>query len=228
MPEMFEGDPDYKKIKAELEPFITRITKIKGKATPEYQRFKKNVLEWNERFAKAIRLSGMVNSIQRLQIPLWQELKTSPENRTLLTVIGLFRYLGLVESVGVTVLDMLVVVLAANRRDLHVERVHDVPRIVHAVDFGDFRHASLHSKLEFLKRNGLEETSKFIDRELRNAIAHLNFKMDSKGKVSIRRNGKWKNVKIAERINTFLRKFMMITLILSESGLDKISSKATS
>lgn len=53
MSEMFKGDPDYEKIKAELEPFITRIAKIKGKATPEYQKFKKNVHEWNKRFFKA-------------------------------------------------------------------------------------------------------------------------------------------------------------------------------
>lgn len=216
---MFEGDPDYEIIKAELDPFITRITKTKGKATPEYLRFKENVLEWNKRFDKALRTSGTVESIQKLQIPLMRQLKTTPENRRLLAVINLFRYLGLVESMGVSLLDMLVLLLVANGRDFHVERVHDLPRIVHAANFDDLDHVTLSAKIAFLERNGLEKTSGFIDRKLRNDIAHLDFNIDNEGKISTKNYG---HVNINDRINRFTRSFIMITLILSKAGLNKI------
>lgn len=222
MPEMFEGDPNYEKIKAELDPFITKITKVTGKTTPEYIRFKKNILEWNKRFGKAVETAGTVDSIQKLQIPLFQELETTPGNRRLLSVVGLYRYLGLVESLGTTVLDLLVILLIANSRNLHVERIYDVPRIVHASSFDDLEYVPLATKIAFLERNDLRETSKFIDRELRNAIAHLNFKIDSQGNISILRKGKWKSVNIYERINNFNKKFMMITLILSQRELNNI------
>lgn len=95
---MFEGYPDYEKIKAELDPMIARLAKAEGRTTPEYQRFKKKAHEWNEKFDKAARTAGTVESIQKLQIPLLQ--RKSSENRRLLAVINLYRYLGLVESLG--------------------------------------------------------------------------------------------------------------------------------
>lgn len=222
MSKMFEGQRDYQKIKAEPEPYITKITKVTGKATPEYRRFKENIEEWNKKFRRAVELAGTVDSIQQLQIPLYQQLKTTPEKRRLLSVIGLYRYLGLVESLGTTTLDLLVILLIANRRNLHVERFHDIPRIVHASSFDDLDDVSLAVKLAFLERNDLKETSKFIDTKLRNAIAHLTFRVDGKGEISIPRKGTWKRVNIYEEINNFNRKFMMITLILSEAELTKI------
>jgi len=222
MSKMFEGQPDYEKIKAELEPYITKITKVTGKATPEYRRFKENIKEWNKKFGRAAELAGTVDSIQQFQIPLYKQLKTTPEKRRLLSVIGLYRYLGLIESLGTTTLDLLVILLIANRRNLHVERFYDIPRIVHASSFDDLDDVSLAVKLAFLERNDLKETSKFIDRKLRNAIAHLNFKVDSKGEISIPRKGRWKKVNIYEEINNFGRKFMMITLILAEAELTRI------
>lgn len=222
---MFGGDPDYEEIKTELEPFITKITAITPKRSLEYLRFKENFIEWNERFVRAIEMMGIVQSIESFEPQLWQDLKTKPESQRQLSVLHLYRYLGSVESVGTTILDLLVVLLIANGYNFHVERVREVPRIVHAVDFKDLRHTSLQSKIEFIKRNGLKKTSKFIDRELRNAIAHLSFKMDSKGKTKIYRpsEGKWKNVNIRERINTFNRKFSIILILLQE-GLKKISA----
>lgn len=222
---MFEDDPDYEKIKTEIEPFITKIAYVTGKLTREYLRFKENYKEWNKRFQKAIEMAGIIQSVERVEHQLRQDLRTKPGNRRPLSVLLLYRYLGSVESFGTTILDLLIILLIANGCHFHVERVHAVPRIVHAVDFKDLRNTNLASKIEFLKRNGLKKTSTFIDRELRNAIAHLTYKMDSKGEISIyrARDGKWKNVNIYERINTFTNKFSMILIILGQEGLNKIS-----
>lgn len=120
-------------------------------------------------------------------------------------------------------MDMLVVLLVTNERDFHVERIHGLPQIVHAANFDDLEHVPLAAKMAFLERNGLKETSKFIDRLLRNDIAHLDFNIDEEGKISTKNYG---NVNIFERINTFTKKLMIITLILSQEGLDKIITKA--
>lgn len=215
----FTGDRDYKNIKGELVPFVTRITKTTGKMSPEYQRFKSNVSEWKERFGKAVELSGKVESIQQLLIPLMQELETKPENRRLLAVVNLFRYLGLVESVGASMVDLLVLLAVANGFEFHVERVHDLPRIVHATTFEDIDQVPLAAKVAFLERSGLKHSSKLINRLLRNDIAHLNFDIDQKGSVSTRNCG---NVDVNEKIGIFNRYFMMITLILSEEGLNRV------
>lgn len=219
MSKMFEGDSDYEKIKVELKPFITSITK--SKTTPEFVRFKQISHEWNKRFQKAVTTAGSVESVQKLMHPLFQELQARPENRRLLAVLNLYRYLGLVESLGVALLDLIVWLLVANGRDLHVERVHDVPRIVHVAKFKDLdsRNVTLGMKLGFLERNELKKTSKFIDRNLRNDIAHLDFSIDNVGKIS---TGHSNDVNIYERIDTFIRNFMKINLILTEDLLGKI------
>jgi hypothetical protein len=220
---LFNGDPDYKKIKRELEPFITKITKVTGKSKLEYKLFKKNVEEWRKRFHNTVLLMGMVDEVQKFQIPLMQQVKEKPEKRRLVNVLDLFRYLGFIESIGTSLLDMLILLLVANGHVLHVERVHEVPRIVHAKDFTDLRDVSLASKINFLKRNGCSESAKLIDRKLRNAIAHLNFKIDSKGNILIpAKKGRWKTVKVYEKINFFIRRYMMITWLFTDEGLHKV------
>ena len=214
MHEWFEGDPDYEDIKAELKPFIAKIAKTADKTTLQYTRFKKNFLEWKKRDFEALKLTRMLDPLEELQIPLMKQLQTTAENRPKIAVINVFRYLGYVESIGVSTMNMLVLLLIANGRDLHVERVHEIPRIVHAIDFDDIKHISLYEKIEFLKRNELTECSSLIDRKLRNAIAHLKFKMDDKGNISIRSKRKWRNVGMFERINTFVRRYMMISFTL--------------
>lgn len=221
MSELFGGDPDYPKIKAELKPFIVGITKGKRKATPEYVRFKAISSEWNKKMNKAVRTAATVESVQGLIAPLFHQLQAEPEKRKLLAVLNLYRYLGLVESLGAAFLDMLVWLLVANGCDFHVQRIYKVPSIVHAATFKDLEepNISLGVKLAFLERHGLKKTSKFIDRSLRNDIAHLDFSIDNNGKISTKHSD---NVNIFEKITTFLIKFTMINKILQEDLLGKL------
>lgn len=115
--------------------------------------------------------------------------KTSLDNWNLLTVVGLFRYLGLVESFGAQLVDLLVLLLVANGYDFHVEREHEVPRIIHATSLKDLRNAFLGPKVRFLERCGLRATSKIVDVGLRNSIAHLDFEIKENGMVSARSRG---------------------------------------
>lgn len=213
---MFEGEPDYEKIGSELNPLITYLYRL-GATDPRYIQFKQNLEEWNERFSKTIETIGTVESIQQFQIQIYEQLKKEPSKRRLLTVIGLFRYLGLVESIGALHIDLLILLLVAGGKHFHVERGHDVPRVVHATYLKDLRRATLASKISFLERNKLKETSKMVDVDLRNSIAHLDFRIDNQGKVSARSQGKLeKKIDIFQKLNKFNRKFIMISWILTE------------
>jgi len=214
--EMFRGAPDYKEIKSELDLLINNLYKM-GKMNPRRIQFKENLEEWYERLSDTVETTGTVESIQLFQLQLYEQLKQDPSKRRLLTVIGLFRYLGLVESIGALHIDLLILLLVAIGNYFHVERGHDVPRIVHATYLKDLRHESLASKIDFLERNRLKKTSRMIDKDLRNSIAHLNFKIDDQGKVAARSRGEdKKKIDIFQRINDFNRKFIMISLILED------------
>jgi len=212
---MFEGRPEYEEIQKEIDPLVTGL-KTLGAENIRYKRFKVSLDNWNKRFAKTIRTVGIVESIQKLQIPLLRKKRTEDEHR-LLTVIGLFRYLGLVESIGAQLVDLLVLLLVTNGHEFHVERIHEVPRIVHAISLKDLRNAFLGIKVRFLERCGLKKTAKIVDVDLRNSIAHLNFEVNRNGRISARSQGEdKKEINIHQKINEFNRRFMMLFLIFNE------------
>jgi hypothetical protein len=182
----------------------------------KYIQFKQSLDDWNKRFVKNIRTIGTVESIQKLAIPLMKKEKAEGD-RMLLAVIGLFRYLGLVESFGAQIVDLLILFLVVNGYEFHVERKHAVPRIIHANCLKDLRNAFLGEKIRFLERCGLEKIAKVIDVDLRNSIAHLDFMISEKGEISARSRGKRKKqINIFQRINEFLRKWMMISYMFTE------------
>jgi len=202
-------EPEYSEIYKEIEPSLTRVLKVLGKRKREYQQFKENAVEWYTRFVKAVTISGKVSSLQKLIL-----IVKEPQ---LLSTLKLFMYLGLVESIGNTIVDMLVLLLIADGQPFHVERSLELPRIIHAKSFSDINppNSTLAQKLSFLKQNGLRTTSKFIDRKLRNDIAHLNFDVNKQGKISTRN---YKKLDIDERLNRFSKMFMAFLSIFKDSG----------
>lgn len=180
---MSKEDPLYKIIKSGLDPLVNGLVSL-GKMDRKYIQFKTSLDDWNKRFVKTLPTLGTVESVQKLQIPL---MKGETEgDRRLSTVIGLFRYFGLVESFGAQLVDLLVLLLVANGYEFHVEREHEVPRIIHATSLKDLRNAFLGPKVRFLERCKLKTTSKIVDVDLRNSIAHLDFEIDENEKVSAR------------------------------------------
>jgi len=148
-PSMFKGDPDYEEIKSELDPLINGFFSL-AKMDRKYIQFKHSLDDCNKRFVKTIRTIGTVESLQKLMIPLMKKEKAEGDRR-LLTVIGLFRYLGLVESFGAQLVDLLILLLIANGYEYHVEREHEVPRIIHATCLKDLRNSFLVQRSNFLK-----------------------------------------------------------------------------
>jgi hypothetical protein len=102
----------------------------------------------------------------------------------------LFAYLGLVESLGVTLMDMTLMLLIANGREMHIRKDKG---IMHVSTLRDLRKLDLIYKLGFLKANKLEFVAGVVNRQLRNDIAHLKFRIEESGEV-IDSNGQRVNI----------------------------------
>lgn len=201
--------PEFEQINKELQPLFWRILNPIDKSRSEIKQLKKNAKEWYSRFKKAIEISGKVSSLQKLKLTI--------EEPQIVSTLKLFEYLGLVESIGTNIVDMLVLLLITDGKHFHVEKAHGLPRIVHAKNFKDLDapNSSLSEKLSFLDDNDLVITSKIFDRHLRNDIAHLSFDIDRQGKISTRH---CKELKVDEKLNHFHKSFMGFFIVLDETG----------
>jgi hypothetical protein len=134
----------------------------------------------------------------------------------------MFSYLGLVESLGTALVDILIILLVANGIDFHVERSSRFPRIKHALMMKDLEdeYTPLKTKLNFLKENGIVTLPAIIDTETRNSIAHMNFEV--KGNQVLTK-GKPIEEKLLESERKLLHASNTITNLLGKS----ISKKAT-
>jgi len=96
------------------------------------------------------------------------------------SISKLFAYLGLVESLGVTLIDMALVLLIANGEEMHIRQGGGIR---HVSTLKELRKLDLVYKLEFLKANMLQFVGGVINRELRNNIAHLKFQIEENGDI---------------------------------------------
>jgi hypothetical protein len=133
----------------------------------------------------------------------------------------LFAYLGLVESLGVTLMDMALILLIANGKEMHIRG----KGIRHVSTLKELRRLDLVYKPEFLGANKLGFVGDVVDRHLRNDIAHLKFTIDEKGEVK----GSGCNiVNIDAVLTTFWKKVEEIIQIFDHIGfLPFIQQKKT-
>jgi hypothetical protein len=165
---------DLPEIDSELVPLITNL-QVMDKTSVGYKFMKKNAKGFEDRMGKAANLVEIIIQTESAMSKV-SELKVK-------SLMKMFQYLGYVESVGVTLIDMFVLLLIANGHQLHVERLRNWPRILHVSSFKELKHTNLASKLGFLELNEMNNIAKLINRNLRNDIAHINFSIDDKGKI---------------------------------------------
>jgi hypothetical protein len=124
----------------------------------------------------------------------------------------LFLYLGAIESVGNTIVDMLIMLLIANGRDFHIEcRSFRTPRIRHVCSIREDlekERVPLGTKLSFLSENGIKTVTSIIDTKLRNAVAHLKFEIKDE-KVYVNRK------LAADLTYVALKRLLMVTQIVN-------------
>lgn len=215
--ESIRQSEDYKATKPILEGFLTTITKIRSKMDvafpPEYVyatrygMFKKNCSDFSKRWEETKRVSMILRDLKRLDE--FQEIPTKfrAMNKTLI-------YLGLVESLGVALLDIVLLLLIANEREVHTGGRFSK----HATKLSQLEEIRLANKLDFLNSEGLTMFGRFINRKIRNKIAHLGFTINEDGRV-IGDDGS--TINIDAKIDDFWRGVHILTLIFEDIGFVK-------
>jgi len=148
------------------------------------------------------------------------------------TLIKLFGYLGLVETIGTSMVDFALLLLILDNRAFHIESTRTVPPIRHATSLRDFEdeNISLGAKLGFLRQNNLAFLPKFIKRTLRNRIAHLTFEIDNNGAFYYEGRGanrRRKNINIDYEIGRIYRVIAAFKNFLNASKMLRLMEKAT-
>lgn len=122
-----------------------------------------------------------------------------------------------VELIGNAFVDQTILLLIGGGSDLHLEPDYAHRYVRHATSLEDLESPSLSLsvKLDFLQCNGLTFFSKWIDRKLRNKIAHLDFEIDEKGNFQI---GK-KRVDLTQKLKTFVQYLGAVQLVFAEEAV---------
>lgn len=124
----------------------------------------------------------------------------------------LFAYLGLVEGLGMSLIDITLLLLIANGNDLHCRKGGG---IMHVSTLKDLHKLNLSYKLEFLDAHEFDFVSKIVNRNLRNNIAHLNFTITGDGKI---RDQNEQLISIDAEIEAFWDRVNGIIATLDEGG----------
>ena len=102
------------------------------------------------------------------------------DNDRLKSMSKMLAYLGLVESLGMTLTDMALIFLISIGKDVHITR----GRTKHVTSFKELGKVDLQHKLELLKDEKLDIFNHFINRDVRNHIAHLKFRIGNNGAIT--------------------------------------------
>ena len=124
----------------------------------------------------------------------------------------LFAYLGLIEGLGMTLIDITSLLLIANGKDMHFRKGGGM---MHVSRFNDLHKLNLLYKLEFLDTHKLGFVSKIVNRNLRNDIAHLGFMISEDGKIKGRNE---REINIDAEIEAFWNRVVGIITTFDEKG----------
>jgi len=152
------------RMKTEIRPFIQGI--LDGKATLSKSDYILFEIRW-----------GVMTHMFKV-IMGWPGSLASTDMKHSGIAAELFAYLGTAETLGNTIVDIVVMLVIANGRDFHIDCEYRTPRVRHVEKISDLYKVSLATKLNFLRDNGIKILPSMVDSKLRNDIAHLNFKFD--------------------------------------------------
>ena len=207
-----EEDEIGKKIQSELQPFLTGIRNADVNSK-EYKLFKAAYVDFRERHEHTKEIRGYPMNGLFAKTHMVKD-----------SIQWMFSYLGLVESLGNALADVLIMLLVANGIDFHIERSSKFPRIKHALTMKDLEDewVPLAVKLNFLRENGISTLSSIVDTRTRNDIAHMRFKV--KGNQVIIK-GKPVEESLLESETKLLHASNIVTALLDKSAIKRIARK---
>jgi len=132
-------------------------------------------------------------------------------NDKLKSMSKMLAYLGLVESLGVTLTDMVLILFIANGIDVHTRG----PFTKHVKSFKELKDIDLKYKTDFLKDESLNLFQSFPNQEVRNIIAHLKFRIGNNGQI-MKPDGSELN--IDDEISKFWDDVDLLKLVFEDIG----------
>lgn len=162
MSENDEGGKIQKEITEELMPLLDNLRTKRA----DYELFKRAYKRFQSEFNQALKYGQRFARYSALPTDASPSLKD--------TVYALFSHVVLVESLGNSLLDMIVMLLVANGKDFHINRGKGIG---HINKIGELHNVSLGRKVFFLKDNGITKLTKFVNTTLRNKVSHLEFEL---------------------------------------------------
>lgn len=198
---------DYKKTKKLLFGMVQNVPKMGVHGHLEAEIFEKNRLELHEKWKEAQKVSEILRGLK-------SEVEYGgPKQKSMSKMLA---YLGLVESLGVTLMDMILMVLIINGKEVHTRG----PRIRHVRFFKELGELGLEYKLEFLETEGFEVFKSFINKDVRNHIGHLKFTIENNG--DIRKKDRTRTrIHIDNEIFRFWKGADTLKLVLEDMGFLK-------
>jgi len=137
--------------------------------------FQKNCVDIYEKWKEIAELSNILGDAKR-------DVKYSTEEHK--SFGKMLWFMGLVESLGNTLADMVLILFIANGKAVH----SPLPYVRHVNGFSELTQLDLDYKLNLLKEENVSVMSKILNLDLRNVIADLNFSVDENGIINDRGN----------------------------------------
>ena len=205
--EALRKSDDYKETKKILDAMITKIIYT----MPKYDMmrlpsrrllFDQNCVEFNDKWQEAEKVSRTLRGLKAATYP----------TKKLESMSKMLAYLGLVESLGVALLDMVLLLLIGYGHEVHTRGRHTK----HVTSFEELADLSLWFKLTFLKDNNINIAHKIVNLELRNIIAHLKFRVSENGDIKDPGNN---TIQIDDEISRFWSAADTLKLVFEDCRL---------
>jgi hypothetical protein len=141
-----------------------------GSLQTPHEFFQKNCVEIYEKWKLLAELSNILGDTKR-------DVKYSTEKHK--SIGKMLWFNGLVESLGNTLADMLLMLFIANGKVIHAR----LPYVRHVDSFFELKQLDLEYKLYLLKEENVSVMPKILNLDFRNVIADLKFSVDENGIV---------------------------------------------
>lgn len=132
--------------------------------------FEHNKKEISEKWEKALDISEVLRGLKS------EVNYASDRNKAMSKMLA---YLGLVESIGTAVINIILLALALNGKEVHTRG----PYTRHVKTYSELEDLDLGYKMDFLKKEGVEIMGQYIKRDIRNIIGHLKFTIEDNGTI---------------------------------------------
>jgi hypothetical protein len=205
---------DYRKTFAKLHEMFDSIVKLKPEIStepipeyvyhPQYEIFERNCKSLSKKWKEAQAISEILRDLKS---------EVSYPSPMLKSMSKMLAYLGLVESLGAKMMDMALLLLIANGKELHTRGAY----AKHVETFEELEDIwDLDYKLKFLDSAEISIfREKIINKTLRDSIAHLNFRIENDGKIRDRANNE---IRIDEEISKFWQGVDILKVVLEDIG----------